>query len=153
MPATPVSKILSEIIWDSIMRGVAPIARRMPISTVRSLTVTIMMLDTPMAPARSVPMPISHIRKLTPLKRLSMIPKSTSVLNTMIPFSSVGSMRCPRAIVALIRGVMSLMTTPGAPVTARMSTLLPRLYVVRRTDWGRHMVWSARPPMFMLVLR
>ena len=71
--------------------GVAPIARRMPISVVRSLTVTIMMLDTPMAPANKVPMPTSHIRKFTPLKRLSTMPNITSLLNTVIAFSSVGS--------------------------------------------------------------
>ncbi len=59
---------------------------RMPISVVRSFTVTIMMLETPMAPARRVPMPTSQMRKLTPLNRLSSIWKSTSVLNTMIPF-------------------------------------------------------------------
>ena len=92
MPATRVRRILSEMICERIILGVAPMARRMPISVVRSFTVTIMMLETPMAPARRVPIPTSQMRKLTPLNRLSSIWKSTSVLNTMIPFSSEGSM-------------------------------------------------------------
>ena len=62
MPATMVSTMLSVMICESTMRGVAPMARRMPISTVRSRTVTIMMFDTPMAPASNVPMPTSHTR-------------------------------------------------------------------------------------------
>lgn len=82
MPATAVSMTLSVIICPRMLRGVAPMARRMPISVVRSRTVTIMMLLTPMAPASSVPMPTSSMRKFTPLKRLSSMPKSTSVLNT-----------------------------------------------------------------------
>ena len=61
IPDTAVSRILSLIIWLNMLRGVAPIARRMPISVVRSLTVTIMILDTPIAPASKVPMPTSQI--------------------------------------------------------------------------------------------
>ena len=41
MPATKVRRILSEMICESIILGVAPMARRMPISVVRSFTVTI----------------------------------------------------------------------------------------------------------------
>ena len=91
IPATSVSTMLSDMICESIILGVAPMARRMPISVVRSRTVTIMMFDTPMLPARSVPNPTSQIRKFTPLKRLSSIWNSTSVLNTVAPCSSVGS--------------------------------------------------------------
>ena len=90
MPATEVSKILSCMICDSISRGVAPMARRMPISTVRSRTVTIMMFDTPMAPASSVPIPTSHISMLMPRNILSTIENIISVLNTITPFSSFG---------------------------------------------------------------
>ena len=112
MPATRVRMTLSEMICESIIFGVAPMARRMPISVVRSLTVTIMMLLTPMAPASNVPMPTSQMRKLTPLKRLSSIWKSTSVLNTITPFSSVGSTEWARATMALMRSVIELITTP-----------------------------------------
>ena len=93
MPATSVSTTLSVIICDRITRGVAPMARRMPISVVRSRTVTIMMFDTPMAPASKVPMPTSQTRKLTPENKLSIMPNITSVLNIETPVSSVGSMR------------------------------------------------------------
>ena len=67
MPATAVSTMLSAIICERIMQGVAPMARRIPISMVRSFTVTIMMLLTPMAPASSVPMPTNHTSRFTPL--------------------------------------------------------------------------------------
>ena len=91
MPATNVSTILSEIICERIIFGVAPMALRIPISVVRSRTVTIMMFDTPIAPARRVPRPTSQMRKFTPLNRLSSNWKSISVLNTIAPCSSVGS--------------------------------------------------------------
>ena len=109
------------------MRGVAPMARRMPISVVRSRTVTIMMLDTPMAPARSVPMPTSHIKKFTPENRLSTMPYRTSVLNTDTLFSSVGSTSWARAMTVRMRGVILLMTTPGRPVKHIMSIDWPML--------------------------
>ena len=127
MPATKVRITLSEIICERIVFGVAPMARRMPISVVRSFTVTIMMLLTPIAPASKVPIPTIQMRKLTPLKRLSSIWKRTSVLNTISPFSSVGSMECALATTSLMRWVMLLITTPCLPVVAMMSTALPRL--------------------------
>ena len=126
IPATIVSTILSEIICERIIFGVAPIARRIPISMVRR-TVTIMMFDTPMAPASKVPRPTSQIRKLTPLNRLSSIWKSTSVLNTITPCSSSGSMVWARAIVSRIRSVTVDITTPFLPVTAIMCTFCPML--------------------------
>ena len=91
MPATNVSTILSDMICPNIILGVAPMARRIPISVVRSRTVTIMMFDTPMAPASSVPRPTSQIRKLTPFIRLSNIWNISSVFITIAPCSSVGS--------------------------------------------------------------
>ena len=91
MPATSVSTMLSEMIWPRIWRGVAPMARRMPISVVRSFTLTIMMLDTPMTPASSVPRPMSQTRKLMPLNRLSTMPKMSWVLSRNRACSSVGS--------------------------------------------------------------
>ena len=120
MPDTSVRTILSEIICERIILGVAPIARRIPISVVRSRTVTIMIFDTPMAPANSVPSPTSQMRKLTPLKSDSSTWKSTSVLNTITPCSSVGSTRWARATVARTWSVTLLITTPGRPVIAIM---------------------------------
>ena len=90
MPAMAVRSMLSEMICERMLRGVAPIARRMPISVVRSRTVTIMMFDTPMAPASSVPMPTSQMSMLTPRNMLSTIENIISVLNIITPLSSFG---------------------------------------------------------------
>ena len=49
--------------------GLAPMARRIPISLVRSRTVTSMILLTPTAPEISVPKPMSHISALNPTTR------------------------------------------------------------------------------------
>jgi len=56
-PASVVSTSASKTICPMTVSGVAPTARRMPISLVRSRTMTSMMLLTPMTPAASVPMP------------------------------------------------------------------------------------------------
>ena len=93
IPETPdamVSEMLSIMICDNMSDGVAPIARRMPISVVRSRTVTIMMLLTPMAPASIVPNPTSRIRKFTPRKRLSTRENISSVLSTKRACLSAG---------------------------------------------------------------
>ena len=66
-PADTVRITLSDIIWPRIILGVAPIARRIPISVVLSLTVTIMILDTPTAPARRVPRPTLVSAGIIPL--------------------------------------------------------------------------------------
>ena len=116
IPATEVSTILSLMICPRMLCGVAPIARRMPISVVRSFTVTIMMFETPMAPANNVPIPTSHISKLTPENKLSTNPNITSVLNTVTAFSSVGSIWCARATTSRMRGAILLITTPGLAV-------------------------------------
>ena len=146
MPATRVSTMLSEMICERIMRGVAPMARRMPISVVRSRTVTIMMFETPMAPARSVPSPTSQMRKLTPRKSESSNWNSTSVLNTMMPCSSVGSTVWARPMVSRMRGASCDITTPGRPVRAIMSTDVPRLYVCCMSVMGRSIVVPASDP-------
>ena len=83
--------MLSQMICERIIFGVAPMARLIPISVVRSRTVTIIMFETPITPASNVPIPISQIRKFTPLNRLSIIIKNISVLRTVTACSSVGS--------------------------------------------------------------
>ena len=95
-PATKVSTMPSMTIWNRMSKGVAPMALRMPISMVRSFTTTIMMLLTPMAPASRVPIPTNHIKKFTPLKRLSMILKIGSMLSIKSAWSSSGAMVCFR---------------------------------------------------------
>ena len=132
--------------------GVAPMARRIPISVVRSFTVTIMMLLTPMAPARSVPMPTSMMRKFTPENRLSSIPNITSELNTLMAFSSVGSIWCAFAMTRRIFDVMSLIATPRFAVTAMRCTVSPLLYACCIIESGTDIDSSALPLMFMLPL-
>ena len=127
LPAARVSATLSQMICERMSRGTAPMARRMPISTVRSRTVTIMMLLTPTAPASSVPMPTSQIRKFTPRNRLSTMLNICSVLSTITAWSSVGSKRCSRDRMLRIRPSSVLIFTPFLPVMQMMSTLLPRL--------------------------
>ena len=60
-PAIAVMSKLSATIMRTMADGVAPIALRMPISCVRSLTEISMMLETPTMPARSVPIPTSQM--------------------------------------------------------------------------------------------
>ena len=151
MPATSVSTILSEMICDRIILGVAPMALRIPISVVRSRTVTIMIFDTPIAPASSVPSPTSQMRKLTPRNRLSSIWNSTSVLNTVAPCSSVGSTKWAIVTAARIRSVSFDITTPSLPVATSMSTWLPRLYISCISVSGKVTFDSARPLMFIFV--
>ena len=67
-------------------------ARRMPISVVRSRTVTIMMLLTPMAPASRVPSPTIHVRKRTPVMRLSIMLNIASRSSIITACLSVGLM-------------------------------------------------------------
>ena len=56
---------LSSTTCISTDRGFAPMARRMPISWVRSRTLTNMMLLTPTMPLSSVKMPMIHIDMLS----------------------------------------------------------------------------------------
>ena len=136
------------MICDRIIRGVAPMARRMPISEVRSRTVTIMMFDTPITPASRVPIPISQMRMFTPLNRLSIMAKNISVLRMVTAFSSVGSTWCPEATAARIFGRMSLITTPSRAVTAITSTASPLLYRRCTVVMGITTASSPRPLMF-----
>ena len=69
-PAMMVSTKLSVIICETIEEGLAPIARRIPISLVRSLTVTIMILLIPTTPASNVPRLTIQINMLMPKKSI-----------------------------------------------------------------------------------
>ena len=70
----------------------APMARRMPISVVRSFTVTIMILDTPIAPANKVPKPTIQIRMRVPVISVSIMENMASALRNMIACLSSGEM-------------------------------------------------------------
>ena len=124
LPAASVRATLSAIICESISPGMAPMARRIPISTVRSFTVTIMMLLTPMHPASSVPRPTSQIRKLSPRNRLSTIMNNCSVLRSCIASVSSGSNECSRAITRRTRSSSEDILIPDLPLTQIISTVL-----------------------------
>ena len=82
--------MLSDRICRRMSPGCAPMARRMPISVVRSFTVTIMMLLTPMAPASNVPSPTIHPRMRTPENRLSIMLNMASALTCTKAWLSSG---------------------------------------------------------------
>ena len=108
-----------------IVNGLAPTARRMPISLVRSRTMISMMLVTPIAPAARVPMPTIQIRVRMPPKRPWIFPYSSSRL------------KCPKARVSsgatLWRSLSRARTfssateagTPSFAVTANQPTRSP----------------------------
>ena len=60
--------------------GVAPTARRRPISLVRSLTMISMMLETPITPAARVPAPTIQSRMEIPRNSPWILPNSSSRL-------------------------------------------------------------------------
>ena len=70
--------------------GRAPMARRIPISVVRSFTVTIMMFDTPIAPASRVPKPTIQINTWIPVNRLSIIENMASAFSFITACLSSG---------------------------------------------------------------
>ena len=126
-PATRVSTMLSLMICVSISVGVAPMALRMPISVVRSFTVTTMMLLTPMAPDISVPSPMSHTSTLTPMKRLSMSPNIASAFTLITACVSVGLMACACFSICSTLSCTSAMLYPLRAVKHSRSIRLPLL--------------------------
>ena len=68
-PATAVMNSDSCMIIATIEAGVAPSALRRPISRVLSFTTISMMLPTPTAPAKIVPMATSQLKNLMPVNR------------------------------------------------------------------------------------
>ena len=103
IPAIRVSTRLSIIIWLRMLNGVAPRARRTPISCVRSRMVTIIMLLTPTTPAKRVPKPTISISTLMPRKRLANILNWRSRLKPDTASGSVGDMSCSFLMIFLIR--------------------------------------------------
>ena len=91
IPAIVVSTILSDRICCRISFGRAPIARRIPISVVRSSTGTIMILDTPIAPASNVPNPTIQTNILMPLNKLSTIENIASAFRYITACLSLGA--------------------------------------------------------------
>jgi len=116
MPAMMVNTILSERIWFIMSLGLAPMARRMPISVVRSLTVTIIILLTPMAPANNVPNPTIQLKILMPLNRLSIMLNIASAFTVTKACLSSGWIRCACFITLSTFFSISEMEYPGLAV-------------------------------------
>ena len=89
-PATNVSTKASLMICEMIVRGLAPNARRTPISCVRSRTVTSMMLLMPTIPASRVPRPTIHVRIFSPRNRLLAISTCSLMFQIITAFVSSG---------------------------------------------------------------
>jgi hypothetical protein len=130
--------------------GVAPMALRMPISRVRSATVIIMMLLTPMAPANMVRTPTTQVRPEMPRKRLLIFLNSFCRLKLPKACLSSGWMRW-RAFSASstscsISAEEPLLPTRMAMVPRRLAVLKVRAKVVRGMKM-RPFTQSPRPPV------
>ena len=111
---------LSESICEMMAVGGAPRARRMPISCVRSLTSTSMMLLTPTMPASSVPRPTIHVRNPMPQKRLITLSNISAVAMHQAAFSSSGEIRCLAKITDLQAVSTSLLGVSSRPAMAML---------------------------------
>ena len=124
-PAIAVSTTLSLIICFNIVNGVAPNARRIPISCVRSRTVTSIMLLTPITPDNNVPNPTIHTRKFKPPNNIE------NESNTFFRFinsnaaSSSGFTKLRSLTNAATRFSTSPISTSSCAVIHRQSILSP----------------------------
>ena len=91
-PARRLSMPLSRRMSRMMSLRWAPSARRMPISRVRSLTETSMILLMPMMPERSVPIPMNQTKTLTPHSMEFWAVKISERLNSPMALSSSGAM-------------------------------------------------------------
>ena len=90
VPATRVRSTLSDSICTTMSTGLAPMARRIPISRVRSLTIIHIMFPTPITPAISEPMPTKNASIARPMKRLLMVSNISDTSMKLIALSSAG---------------------------------------------------------------
>ncbi len=108
-----------------IAAGGAPMARRMPISCVRSFTSTSMMLLTPTMPASSVPRPTIHVSRSMPRMSFMAFSNSSPIERTHSARGSSGAMRL-RAKSDCRTACSTSAGGRGRPATAMASTLSPR---------------------------
>ena len=80
IPAIVVSTMDSDSICAIMSRGFAPMARRIPISCVRSRTIIHIMLPTPITPDKRVPVPTTSARRVIPANTLSTISNISDML-------------------------------------------------------------------------
>ena len=128
-PERVVRNIVSDMIWRIIVTGVAPIARRMPSSCVRSRTVMSMMFMIPIAPARRASPP-----KIKAMKRKA--PKMSSISS-----NAEAIVQWPKAVLSSgwtdLRAFIREMTSVAAE-SAWYSDEIRRLYHPTRSP-----VWKA----------
>ena len=120
------------MIWAVIANGVAPTARRTPISLVRSLTMTSMMLLTPITPAASVPIPTIQTRPRIPVKRPLILLNSTSELKWPSARGSSGATRCRSFSTASAFVSRTEAGVPSLGMSANQPTRSPKW----KADWN-----------------
>ncbi len=98
-PLTPVRISPSRKNWKRMLRLVAPIALRSPISRVRSLTETSMMLMIPTAPSASVTIPTPPRNTSIAVKILPTICSVRIVSHSLKASGASGSKPCRRAMI------------------------------------------------------
>ncbi len=145
IPATAVSIIPSDRICTIISDGFAPIARRIPISCVRSFTMTHMMFPMPIMPASRVLKPMKRASSDTPVNRLSTIANCSEISNISIAGSSSGDMAWRIDRTRRMRGLRFDIFSPSLATIITTSTLSPRLKALRKVELGRRMDSSSRP--------
>ena len=145
---------LSERICEMMARGGAPSARRMPISCVRSLTSTSMMLLTPTMPASSVPSPTNHVSHAMPRKSPITLSNISAVAIVQTAFSSSGEMMWRANTASRHAFSTSLLGVSSRPATASMWIRLPPPYICCASDTGTTAVFSTSlNDMAVLCLR
>ena len=147
-----VSRKLSERICDMMDHGRAPIARRTPISCVRSRTMTSMMLLTPTMPASSVPRPTIHVSRLMPFSSPFTFSNCSPRLKPLMAFLSSGEMMWLAAMMRLHFSSMSWMRTSSSAMMVIISTEEPSFQSCCTSELGTAMVVSGLLPMFIEVL-
>ena len=90
-----------------------------PISFVRSLTVTIMMLLTPMIPANNVPTPTIQIKMSMPKKALLNVSNCAAKLSAVTACGSVGAIKFCSLMMLLILLITGNICTSGFAATQR----------------------------------
>ena len=124
-PAIAVSTTLSLIICFNIVNGVAPKARRMPISCVRSRTVTSIILLTPITPDNNVPNPTIHTRKFKPPNNIENESNTFFKFNNTKAASSSGFTKLRSLTNVATRVSTSLISTSSYAVIHKQSILSP----------------------------
>ena len=149
MPATNVSTTPSESICTIMSRGFAPMARRIPISCVRSFTITHMMFPTPMIPASRLPIPTNMARSIIPINNPSTILNCSEMSQKFMALWSSGCIGWLRRIIRSIRGWSEEGLTPSFTRSISPPISSPREKERRRVFDGTSTISSILPFIWM----